>query len=173
LSTFLTGSHCKFRPNTEGFSWFTSVREKLEDPAYAGFFLKFNPNNSTPYHVPQCDTNFSPPKCSNLYHDQEKTLEFGRECTLPTYRQMPFALEDVICFHTPTCLNVSTPTCLNVSTPTCLNLVHACDPTACFFKTLGFASPLAGCHTDEFTPLKALGHATVVRFLHTDGVTPH
>ena len=65
----------------KAFSWFASVREKLEDPAYAGFFLKFNPNNSTPYHVPQCDTNYSPPKCSDLYHDPEQTLEYGRECT--------------------------------------------------------------------------------------------
>jgi hypothetical protein len=70
-----------YRNLVKAFSWFTSVREKLEDPAYAGFFLKFNPTNSTPYHVPQCDTNFSPPKCSDLYHDPEKTLEYGRECT--------------------------------------------------------------------------------------------
>jgi hypothetical protein len=69
-----------YRNLVKAFSWFTSVREKLEDPAYAGFFLKFNPNNSTPYHVPQCDTNYSPPKCSDLYHDPEDTLEYGREC---------------------------------------------------------------------------------------------
>lgn len=70
-----------YRNIVKAFSYFKSVREKLEDPAYAGFFLKFNPNNSTPYAVPQCDTNFSPPKCSDLYHDPEKTLQYGRECT--------------------------------------------------------------------------------------------
>ena len=49
------------------------MREKLTDPAYAGFFLKFNPSNTTPYAVPPCDSNYSPPKCSTFYHDQEQT----------------------------------------------------------------------------------------------------
>jgi hypothetical protein len=50
------------------------VREKLVDPAYSGFFLKFNPN-VTSYHVPNCDDNYSPPLCSVFYHDQEQTPE--------------------------------------------------------------------------------------------------
>ena len=70
-----------YRNLVKAWSWSTSIREKLEDPAYEGFFLKFNPNNSTPYHVPQCDTNFDPPKCSDFYHDPEKTLQYGSECT--------------------------------------------------------------------------------------------
>lgn len=56
--------------------WYTSVREKLEDPAYSGFFLKFKPGGSLPngsYYVPNCDTTFSPPLCSAFYHDQEQT----------------------------------------------------------------------------------------------------
>ena len=70
-----------YRNLVKAFSWFTSVREKLEDPAYAGFFLKFNPENSTPYHVPQCDTYFSPPKCSDIYHEAEKSVVYGNSCT--------------------------------------------------------------------------------------------
>ena len=52
---------------------FGSVREKLDDPAYSGFFLKFDPKQTGKYHVPQCDTDYSPPKCSDFYHDQEQS----------------------------------------------------------------------------------------------------
>ena len=47
--------------------------DKLTDPAYAGFFLKFKPNAT--YHVPNCDDNYSPSLCSEFYHDQEQTPE--------------------------------------------------------------------------------------------------
>jgi len=40
------------------------VREKISDPAYAGWFLKFKPNGTV--HVPKCDDNYSPPLCSDL-----------------------------------------------------------------------------------------------------------
>jgi hypothetical protein len=52
------------------------VREKLEDPAYAGWFLRFKPGGSLPngsYHVPPCDTTYDPPLCSAFYHDQLQT----------------------------------------------------------------------------------------------------
>ena len=53
------------------------MRAKLEDPAYAGFFLRFKAcNESEPgcgYHVPNCDTNYDPPLCSTLYHDQSQS----------------------------------------------------------------------------------------------------
>ena len=62
-----------YRNFVKALPWYSSVREKLDDPAYSGFFLRFNPKNSTPYHVPQCDDNFSPPKCTPFYHDQEQT----------------------------------------------------------------------------------------------------
>lgn len=56
--------------------WFSNIRSKLEDPQYSGFFLKFKPGGSFPngsYYVPNCDTSFSPPLCSEFYHDQEQT----------------------------------------------------------------------------------------------------
>ncbi len=38
--------------------------------AVQGWFLKFAPNIT--YHVPQCDNNFNPPKCTEFYHDQDQ-----------------------------------------------------------------------------------------------------
>jgi hypothetical protein len=60
-----------YRNLVKALPWFTAVREKIMDPAYSGWFLSFSGNGS--YHVPQCDTNFNPPRCSNFYHDQEQT----------------------------------------------------------------------------------------------------
>ena len=73
-----------YRNLVKALPWFTTVREKLEDPAYAGFFLKFSNTTcaTTPacakdtYHVPSCDYNFDPPKCSPFYHDQEQTPQY-------------------------------------------------------------------------------------------------
>ncbi len=57
------------------YPWFPSVREKLVDPAYAGWFLKFGapPFSNGSYHVPRCDGAFSPPLCSAFYHSQDQT----------------------------------------------------------------------------------------------------
>lgn len=50
---------------------YTSVRVKLQNPDYASWFLPFSGTGK--YHVPTCDTNYNPPLCSNLYHDQSQT----------------------------------------------------------------------------------------------------
>ena len=55
-----------YRNIVKALPWFTSVREIINDPAYAGFFLPFESNET--YHVPQCDKNWSPPRCTDLYH---------------------------------------------------------------------------------------------------------
>ena len=57
-----------YRNLVKALPWFRTVREKLDDPAYSGFFLKFN--TSTP-HVPRCDNHTG--KCSVYYHDQLQT----------------------------------------------------------------------------------------------------
>ena len=57
-----------YRNLVKALPWFTSVREKIMDPAYSGWFLQFSGEGN--YHVPQCDDNYSPPRCSNFYHDQ-------------------------------------------------------------------------------------------------------
>ena len=66
-----------YRNLVKALPWFSSVREKLCDPAYAGWFLKFDPAVTTP-HVPRCDTNYNPPKCTEFYHDQEQTPQHPR-----------------------------------------------------------------------------------------------
>ena len=62
-----------YRNLVKALNWFGSVREKLDDPAYSGFFLKFDPTLKGKYHVPPCDESYSPPKCSVFYHDQEQS----------------------------------------------------------------------------------------------------
>ena len=62
-----------YRNLVKALNWFGSVREKLDDPAYSGFFLKFDPTRKGKYHVPACDISYTPPKCSVFYHDQEQS----------------------------------------------------------------------------------------------------
>lgn len=61
----------------QALPWFTGVRSIIDDPARAGWFLPFKPNST--YHVPQCDNNYSPPRCTNLYHDVEQVRRLTRE----------------------------------------------------------------------------------------------
>ena len=48
-----------YRNTIKALNWYTSVREKLDDPAYSGWFVKFKdyqgPESNTSYHVPACD----------------------------------------------------------------------------------------------------------------------
>lgn len=53
---------------------YSDVREKLLDPKTQSWFLHFDPSKNGTYRVPQCDTNFKPPRCSNLYHDQVRSF---------------------------------------------------------------------------------------------------
>ena len=80
-----------YRNLVKATPWYASVREKICDPAYAGWFLRFNQTNNSssssvssataaPPHVAKCDDAFSPPKCSEFYHDAEKSLADGALC---------------------------------------------------------------------------------------------
>eukprot|EP01116_Phalansterium_solitarium_P006392 TRINITY_DN1868_c0_g3_i1.p1 TRINITY_DN1868_c0_g3~~TRINITY_DN1868_c0_g3_i1.p1 ORF type:complete len:413 (+),score=136.21 TRINITY_DN1868_c0_g3_i1:257-1495(+) len=60
-----------YRNSIKALPWFSSVRNILQNPDYAPWFLKFSGENN--YHVPDCDNNYSPPLCSKLYHDQVQT----------------------------------------------------------------------------------------------------
>ena len=64
-----------YRNFVKALPWYTSVREKITDPAYSGWFLKFKdyhgPENKTSYSVPPCTGD----KCSGFYHDQDQTPE--------------------------------------------------------------------------------------------------
>ena len=68
-----------YRNRIKALNWIGQVREKLDDPMYADWFVPFNSsyhgrssNNS--FHVPACDwygdAKSGPPKCSKFYHDQ-------------------------------------------------------------------------------------------------------
>ena len=69
-----------YRNLVKALPWYTDVREKVTDPAYAGWFLRFKDGaGGTGYHAPPCTGNGSdladPRKCSDLYHDQDQTPE--------------------------------------------------------------------------------------------------
>ena len=51
--------------------WYTSVRELIADPAYSGFFLRFNTSSGALPHMPPCDPMTG--ECSSFYHDQLQT----------------------------------------------------------------------------------------------------
>jgi hypothetical protein len=59
-----------YRQSVQAINSFTLVREKLDDPAYASWFLPFKPGGSVGpgrWNVPACDTAFNPPLCSAMY----------------------------------------------------------------------------------------------------------
>jgi len=73
-----------YRNAIKALPWYTTVRDKLNDPAYAKWFLNFAPG-VTP-HVPKCDNNYKPPLCSEYYHDQSQTPEYPHgdgDCSAP------------------------------------------------------------------------------------------
>ena len=66
-----------YRNLVKALSWYAPVGEKLADPQYSGWFLKFDPS-VTP-HVPPCTEGL----CSPLYHSQDQTpqhLSGRKEC---------------------------------------------------------------------------------------------
>lgn len=65
-----------YRNMIKALPWFTTVREKLTDPAYGAWFMNFSAEvraDHSKAHVPVCDTNYNPPLCSDFYHDQDQT----------------------------------------------------------------------------------------------------
>ena len=61
-----------YRNLVKALPWYSAVREKIRDPAYSGWFLKFSDAvraNHSAAHVPVCTGT----KCSLLYHDQWQT----------------------------------------------------------------------------------------------------
>jgi hypothetical protein len=78
-----------YRNGIKALPWYTLVRKKLDDPDYAPWFLSFSSTviaNHSAAHVPVCDENFNPPKCSNLYHDHTQTPGYPQgdgNCSAP------------------------------------------------------------------------------------------
>ena len=78
-----------YRNVVKALPWFSSVRSKLVDPSYSGFFLKFKSRERRlkgvgarggggDYHVPRCAAEDGA-KCSDLYHDQGQTPQVPTE----------------------------------------------------------------------------------------------
>lgn len=64
-----------YRNMVKALPWFTSVREKISDPKYAKWFVRFSDAvvaNHSLGHVPVCDKTLTT-VCSDLYHDQSQT----------------------------------------------------------------------------------------------------
>jgi hypothetical protein len=70
-----------YRNMVKALPWYKSVREKLVDPAYSGFFLPFkcNASASDPNVIPGEDGCHVPRQGTALYHDQEQTIH-GKTC---------------------------------------------------------------------------------------------
>ena len=72
---------------------YTSVREKIVDPQYSGWFLHFKKGGSFPnhtWHMDPCTTepgNPTKPKCSMLYHDKEQTPVDRGDIVIPVYNK--------------------------------------------------------------------------------------
>jgi hypothetical protein len=64
-----------YRNLVKALPWFSSVREKLDDPAYSGWFLKYRDGGKGKnYSSNPCTGR----KCSVYYHDQDQTPEHPR-----------------------------------------------------------------------------------------------
>ena len=78
-----------YRNSIKALSWFSSVRELLVDPAYAKWILPFSatpPINGSRYYSPPCDSNYDPPLCSALFHDQTQSPAYPKgdgDCAAP------------------------------------------------------------------------------------------
>ena len=89
-----------YRNAVKALPWLTSVRVKLEDPAYHSWFLKFGaPTVGNGWHVPQCDNNYSPPLCTDLYHDQGQTPGYPSgdgNCAAPGKWKKSYKLSELL-----------------------------------------------------------------------------
>ena len=59
-----------YRNIVKALPWFSTVREKITDPAYAGWFLRFSDGPAGNYNSPACTKGQG---CSQFYHDQLQT----------------------------------------------------------------------------------------------------
>ena len=60
-----------YRNLVKALPWFTDIRNKILDPNYSEWFLRFKEDG--PYHSPPCTNTSTSSKCSMFYHDQLQT----------------------------------------------------------------------------------------------------
>jgi hypothetical protein len=140
------------------------VREKLDDPKYSSWFIKFKDYTDTPYpggtgkdhnssyHVPTCDwygNATHPPKCSGFYHDQEQTPEHPYDGTVETNHNTPTNDKKAFLPYAMPCSNTEYPFINDfvqyTSAP--FLLVTRC-PLLCFQVTV-------------FLPTESMGHVLI------------
>jgi hypothetical protein len=114
-----------YRNSIKALNWYSSVREKLDDPKYSSWFAKFRGFDDKTYpggtqkdsmgkdtngtfHVPTCDwygTAAKPAKCSGFYHDQEQTPEKAKPGggSYPAYKVDGECIEQCDCGATNPC----------------------------------------------------------------------
>lgn len=70
-----------YRQLVQAYSNFVEIREKLEDPQFSGWFLKFGPHNNESL-TPRCAYNprVGRQLCSNLFHTSLAWTENGHDC---------------------------------------------------------------------------------------------
>ena len=76
-----------YRNTCKALPWYSTVREKLVDPDYAAWFLRFalNATVNGSYYSPPCDTNYDPPLCSEMYHDSVCPAYESGACQVPGF----------------------------------------------------------------------------------------
>jgi len=64
----------QYRNTIKALNWIKQIRVKLDDPQYAGWFVRFKdykgPSSNGSYNVPACTLGQG---CSGFYHDQGQT----------------------------------------------------------------------------------------------------
>jgi hypothetical protein len=83
-----------YRNTIKALNWFTSVREKLDDPAYAGWFVPFanysGPRSNGSYHVPACTFEKCSGFCERLYRPRPSMPAHTCSCCRLEKAEPPF-----------------------------------------------------------------------------------
>ena len=75
-----------YRNTIKALNWFTSVREKLDDPAFAGWFVPFanysGPQSNGSYNVPACTFEKCSGFCERLHVTYSLASAYAHRCRL-------------------------------------------------------------------------------------------
>jgi len=71
-----------YRNLVQPYANFVQLREKLEDPQYAGWFVHFNDHSMNETNTPRCELNprLNKTLCSDLFHTKLAWTERGHDC---------------------------------------------------------------------------------------------
>ena len=71
-----------YRNLVQPYANFVQLREKLEDPAYSGWFVHFNASTNNETLTPRCEVNprLNKTLCTDLFHTRLAWTENGHDC---------------------------------------------------------------------------------------------